>query len=101
MTYTTPEEHAHSVAQRTAQAIIKKYMRGQEEHGGKLWLQECLSKAREETIDLVVYLDVTTEQITYIKDFINKAMNDPNINKELALTTIANIITTGNCLGEK
>lgn len=99
MPYTTPEDHAQAVAQRTAQAIITKYMRGQKEHGGKLWTTPCLHKATEEAIDLIVYLDVITEQINTAVQFIQDAMNREHISKEEALTTIRNILTSGNADG--
>ena len=52
-----PSEHIESILKEFNLLAIKKYQRGQKEHGGKLWLKsDMLDKAIEETIDLVIYL---------------------------------------------
>lgn len=55
----TEEQHAHitGIIERFAYDAYEKYVAGQLEHGGNLWEKDVLKEARQETLDLVVYLD--------------------------------------------
>lgn len=55
-TFLSPEHHLLSLSERFGKLFAKKYMNGQQEHGGRLWEKDGLSHAIEETLDLWAYL---------------------------------------------
>lgn len=60
-----PEHQAHlaRVLKRVQVDVATKYVNGQAEHGGELWLQPgLLREAYAEALDLVVYLATLLEQ---------------------------------------
>jgi hypothetical protein len=62
----TEEHYAHMnrIATKVDADIRQKYLKGQVEHGGKLWLKPAMLKhIREEILDLVVYQETAAEQI--------------------------------------
>lgn len=59
-----PQEHAEFIGELAKQKLIRKYMRGQAEHGGRLWEKKGLiDMAIEEAIDQVVYLLTLKDQL--------------------------------------
>ena len=60
----TPKQHANKIADEARELIFKKYMAGQEEHGGQLWRKKgLLNQAIMEAIDQVVYLLTLWDQL--------------------------------------
>lgn len=61
--------HAARVATDVAEAVHAKYLRGQSEHGGRIWEKAgMLAHAENESRDLDVYQHVLREQLTGIRD---------------------------------
>ena len=59
----TPRLHADQIARDFTRAYKGKYMKGQKEHGGKLWEKPgMLNHMTEEILDLVSYVEVLNEQ---------------------------------------
>ena len=57
------EAHLSRILSAVTIELRSKYLRGQQEHCGRLWLKpEILEKAIEEALDLVVYLYTLREQ---------------------------------------
>jgi ribonuclease D len=57
-------EHAIDIAETAKNLIIRKYTRGQKEHGGSLWRKKGLvDMAIEEAIDQVIYLLTLRNQL--------------------------------------
>jgi len=60
----TPKEHLKQVINDFNDLVSEKYMKGVAEHGGGLWYKRDLIKmAKEEAVDLFVYLDSLDKQI--------------------------------------
>ncbi len=55
--------HARYIADKARDAIYKKYMSGQEEHGGKLWRKVVTPHILEEAIDQIVYVLTLRDQL--------------------------------------
>jgi hypothetical protein len=69
----TPKQHATQIANNFKKDYIPKYMKGQEEHGGQLWLKPgMLQRLREETLDFVSYSDVLKQQIETARDLLEQ-----------------------------
>ncbi len=57
-------EHLIGILDRFNDQAIKKYTKGNEQHGGKLWLKkDLIDKSIEEVIDLLFYLFTLKDQI--------------------------------------
>jgi len=62
----TPRQHGQSIFKRIAVEGVAKYMRGQEEHGGRLWeipIPTMIKFAQEEVIDQGSYVWTLDDQI--------------------------------------
>ena len=58
------QHHLDAILVRLTTQLSDKYQRGQEEHGGNLWLKSgLLNFAIEEVLDLVVYLFTLDDQL--------------------------------------
>lgn len=58
------ERHLEDVQDGIVADLDRKYRAGQVEHGGKIWLKPAMMKhLRDEIVDLVVYQDVTRQQL--------------------------------------
>jgi hypothetical protein len=58
------EHHLQEVKDSFEQEVDKKYRHGQLEHGGNLWQKSGLIKqAKQEAVDLYVYLDTLEKQL--------------------------------------
>lgn len=89
----TPEEHATEVAQDFAQACRRKYMKGQDEHGGRLWRKPCWKFFEDEAVDIWVYFHVIREQLW-------KAIQISGKCKCKSCKEINNLLTKGNVEGK-
>lgn len=62
----TPEhqQHLDGLTKRFTDMVALKYINGNNEHGGKIWTKKHLIRmAKEEAVDLWVYLDTLEQQI--------------------------------------
>lgn len=60
----TPKDHAKDLGEEVKQRLVKKYLMGQMEHGGRLWKKKGLiDMAIEEAIDQAVYLLTLKQQL--------------------------------------
>jgi hypothetical protein len=77
----TPEHEAHlqRIISAVTSEIDAKYRKGQEEHGGNLWLKPgMLDNAIEEVLDLCVYLFTLREQLARTTTPPKPALSDAN-----------------------
>jgi hypothetical protein len=89
----TPEEHVELIISDFAKQATKKYMKGQEEHGGRLWRKNCLPFMFEEVIDFYVYMHVVNAQLVEMKYLLKNAI----ALKDWELVEAAyNLLTMGN-----
>lgn len=60
----TPEQHVSKIVAWFRDVMTGKYKRGQEEHGGDLWIKTgALASLEEELIDLPVYYKTAKDQL--------------------------------------
>jgi hypothetical protein len=58
------QEHLHALTGRFVDQVTEKYVAGQKEHGGDLWRKKGIIKmAKEEVVDMWVYLDTLEQQL--------------------------------------
>jgi hypothetical protein len=58
------QAHVQGIVRRFNEAVTEKYDKGQREHGGDLWRKPgMLAAAKDEAIDLWIYLDTLEQQI--------------------------------------
>lgn len=58
------EEHLTGLTTRFATHVTRKYLKGAQEHGGNLWEKDgLLQEAKDEVVDLWVYLDTLEQQL--------------------------------------
>lgn len=88
----TPDQHTENILALFAHDFRVKQEDGQKEHGGKLWEKECLSRAREEAMDLVAYLETMEVQ----RDLIAAIYHSDILLPQEKLVRIFNIIEYGN-----
>ena len=56
--------HVNRILEQVSAELRAKYKKGQEEHGGQLWLKTgMVDLAIEEVLDLIVYLYTLREQL--------------------------------------
>jgi hypothetical protein len=82
MTEPTREQrdHALKLAEEFQFLMLRKYKKGQKEHGGNLWDKETLlDNAIDEVVDLAIYLLTLREQLNR-KFFDPGDVNDESIN---------------------
>lgn len=56
------EAHLQRIKDHVCERIDRKYRRGQEEHGGDLWITNCLEEVLDELADAMVYAETAKEQ---------------------------------------
>ena len=62
--FQTPTEHIQSITRWLGNVMTGKYHRGQQEHGGQLWMKPgALKNLEEEVIDLAVYYKTAKDQL--------------------------------------
>lgn len=69
----TPAQHAELISEQAKREIKAKYLKGAEEHGGKIWeipLPVLLASGIEESDDQGVYLRTMRQQLTELKSLI-------------------------------
>lgn len=68
------EAHLEHLKAAALERLDEKYRAGQLEHGGRLWEKPAMLKhLRDEVIDLVVYEDVTRQQLEAVCALLNQA----------------------------
>lgn len=73
------ELHLQSILEVFVRDFSKKYRKGQEEHGGALWLRPCWSDAISEVLDLVSYVYTHKVQLAVIADLALKGAADKSV----------------------
>lgn len=73
------ELHLQSILETFVRDFSKKYRKGQEEHGGALWLRPCWSDAISEVLDLVAYVYSHKVQLSVIADLALKGAQDTTV----------------------
>jgi hypothetical protein len=73
------ELHLQSILEVFVRDFSKKYRKGQEEHGGALWLRPCWSDAISEVLDLVSYVYTHKIQLAAIADIALKGAEDSSV----------------------
>lgn len=83
--------HARQIADWVGDELYKKYVAGQEEHGGNVARKNVLGHLTEELLDALVYLAVLQEQMAMIR-LIAESATQPTE----ALDAIISICAFGN-----
>ena len=73
------ELHLQSILEVFVRDFSKKYRKGQQEHGGALWLRPCWSDAISEVLDLVAYVYSHKVQLAVIADLALKGAEDKTV----------------------
>ena len=73
------ELHLASIKDAFLRDFDRKYRKGQEEHGGALWLRPCWADALAEIQDLVAYLYTHKVQLAVIADLALKGADDKTV----------------------
>ncbi|NDB96004.1 MAG: hypothetical protein EBZ78_07575 [Verrucomicrobia bacterium] len=73
------ELHLASIMEAFIKDFSKKYRKGQQEHGGALWLRPCWSDAISEVLDLVSYVYTHKVQLAVIADLALKGAEDSSV----------------------
>jgi len=73
------ELHLASIMEAFIKDFSRKYRKGQEEHGGALWLRPCWSDAISEVLDLVSYVYTHKVQLAVIADLALKGAADKSV----------------------
>ena len=78
------ELHLQAVLETFSKDFSAKYRRGQQEHGGALWLRPCWSDAMQEVVDLVAYVYTHRIQLGAIADLALAGASDESLAASLA-----------------
>ena len=73
------ELHLASILESFVKTASKKYRKGQEQHGGALWLRPCWSDLMEELVDAVFYAWSHKVQLAVIADLALKGAEDKTV----------------------
>ena len=73
------ELHLQSILEVFVRDFSKKYRKGQEEHGGALWLRPCWADAMNEVLDLVSYVYTHKVQLAVIADLALAGASDNSV----------------------
>lgn len=73
------ELHLASIVEAFVKDFSRKYRKGQQEHGGALWMRPCWSDAIAEVIDLVAYCYTHKVQLAVIADLALKGASDKTV----------------------
>jgi len=94
----TPESHAEGIGNRFVKFMLKKYLAGQKEHGGRLWGKPTARFSKEEAVDLWTYLDTAEEQADLVTALLEEAVES----KDWETVQYAlNVVKTGNVAGQE
>jgi hypothetical protein len=91
----TPESHAKEIACWIARRVIRKYRRGQREHGGRVWERECFRELLDEITDLVVYAHIERERRMEIRRLCRRGLKGDLITAKEALRQIERLLCAG------
>lgn len=69
----TPEQHMDVIMEAFQAGWREKYMKGQDEHGGRLWRKQCLPFLLEEVLDFVSYVAVLPPQLKRVYALLGEA----------------------------
>lgn len=69
----TPEDHMELILNAFGEAWRRKYMKGQYEHGGRLWRKQCLPMLVDEVLDFVSYVAVMAPQLRRLEELVIEA----------------------------
>ena len=89
----TGEKHAQYIADEARKIIYKKYMSGQEEHGGKLWRKKITPHILEEAVDQLVYILTLRDQLDTAESRLGLALSTRDWD---AVEQVYKILATGN-----
>jgi len=78
------ELHLQAMLETFTKDFSAKYRRGQQEHGGALWLRPCWSDAMQEVVDLVAYVYTHRIQLGAIADLALAGASDESLAASLA-----------------
>lgn len=96
-TIKTPEDHMDALMSTFEGAWREKYMKGQAEHGGKLWRKATFPFLVEETLDFVSYIGVLAPQLKRVEELLHETRTCLNIHDARNLANKAlNIMRVGN-----
>lgn len=70
ISYATPADHAEAVIQRFSEDARQKYMKGDKEHGGRLYRKPVLGYLYDEVLDLPIYLLTLMEQMKMVEQLL-------------------------------
>ena len=108
MNYLDATNHKLFVAKSTADEIVKKYEKGQEEHGGKLWRKPIMDYIGEEIIDMVIYwatFKTQWKELLHTIRYLHLLTLDPQTNTTHEIKMLAgkalNLMERGNVEGEE
>ena len=73
------ELHLASIVETFVKDFSKKYRKGQEEHGGALWMRPCWADAISEVLDFVSYVYTHKVQLAVIADLALKGAADKSV----------------------
>lgn len=73
------ELHLASIKEAFLRDFDRKYRKGQEEHGGALWMRPCWADAISEVVDLVSYVYTHKVQLAVIADLALKGAEDSSV----------------------
>ena len=86
------ELHLQAVLETFTKDFSAKYRKGQQEHGGSLWLRPCWSDAMQEVVDLVAYVYTHRIQLGAIADLAMAGCTDDSLAASLARENCRKII---------
>lgn len=89
----TPEDHIERILEKFSKRYKTKYLKGQAEHGGRLWRKSTRDALIEETLDFISYVDCIEEQTNEAIRFLIKG----RVNKDwTAIEAALNLLLVGN-----
>lgn len=92
----TPEEHMEVLMDTFRAAWEEKYMKGQREHGGRLWRKRTTDFLVDEVLDFVSYVGVLAPQLNRVEEILEKGQ-DGSANQAMdAIRRALNILRVGN-----
>lgn len=95
--YASPLQHAHAIAAWVSSRLIRKYLRGAQEHGGCMWRKPTLDHIEGEIMDLLPYF----HQLKRQHEGGTMRLKDAIARRDWALAQEAlNVLTVGNPEGQ-
>lgn len=92
----TPEEHMEVLMDTFRAAWEEKYMKGQREHGGRLWRKRTTDFLVEEVLDFVSYVGVLAPQLKKVEQILEAGQNGGANQAYTAIGRALNILKYGN-----